>query len=739
MNAAGCIKKGFLVIFSVALLLIADAGFSPRSIAADERFGLDEGAGEVRSEIEAARLTYDAEKKIFNAFGDVVITRENQVLNSQAAEYNEKTGIAQVPGPFRLEADGDVLTGSDGAFNLINETGSLKSGQLFLTEQNAYLRAEKIEKLGVNRFFMTDCVLTTCDADRPAWSITGSEVDVTLEGYGKIKHASFRIKDVPVLYVPYFIFPAKTKRQTGLLPPTFGYSDRIGADVEIPFFWAISDSTDATFYQRYLSSRGYMQGLEYRYMMAEESRGTFMLDILSDRRDVKNMADPDEIDLSPFERTNTTRYWARGRVDHQLPLDIQGRLDVDVVSDQDYLREFKGNEFGLQARPDLEDLWERPLEENWSPTRRSALRLSRDGELYSLQAGMEYYQRPESIPDDPTAQPLGSAIFDLLPRKILGSPVYVGMRTDFDHVWRERGTTGYRTSASPSISIPFTLGPHVQVEPFSEYTILHQRYQSPLGNHETRTRRINDSGIRFSTAFDRVFRPDFFQATAVKHRLRPELTYRYRGPGDIERPSPWYEPVDQEGRLNQVVLSLKNFLDARYDRDDRTTYRQWGYLYLDQAFSIDRAREDLPPGQKREPLDPLTATLGINPTSDIRGRFRAEWDHYEKMITRTSASFDMYVDRDVGGKDFYSLDYSSNRLQDTKHLGVSCDIQLTNGISVGGTFERQLNSNDDIIQQAWIGLDRQCWGMKFGVDRTEHSIGFSVMFSLKGLGEFGDL
>jgi hypothetical protein len=197
--------------------------------------------------------------------------------------------------------------------------------------------------------------------------------------------------------------------------------------------------------------------------------------------------------------------------------------------------------------------------------------------------------------------------------------------------------------------------------------------------------------------------------------------------------------VDQEGRLNQVVLSLKNFFDARYDRDDRTTYRQWGYLYLDQAFSIDRAREDLPPGQKREPLDPLTATLGINPTSDIRGRFRAEWDHYEKMITRTSASFDMYVDRDVGGKDFYSLDYSSNRLQDTKHLGVSCDIQLTNGISVGGTFERQLNSNDDIIQQAWIGLDRQCWGMKFGVDRTEHSIGFSVMFSLKGLGEFGDL
>jgi hypothetical protein len=313
------------------------------------------------------------------------------------------------------------------------------------------------------------------------------------------------------------------------------------------------------------------------------------------------------------------------------------------------------------------------------------------------------------------------------------------MRTDFDHVWRERGTTGYRPSASPSISIPFTIGPYLQVEPFSEYTIAHQRYQSSSSGNDTRTRHVNDSGIRFSTAFDRIFKPEFFQASAVKHRLRPEITYQYRGPGEIEVPSPWYEPVDQEGRINQVVLSLKNFLDARYDRNDTTTYRQWGYLYIDQAYSIDRAREDLPPGEKREPFDPLTATLGINPTSDIQGRFKVEWDHYEKMITRTSASFDLSIDRKIGSKDEYSLDYSSNRLSNSQYLGISCDIYLRNGISVGGTFERELKSNDNIIQQAWLGLERQCWGMKFGVERRDRSIGFSMMFNLKGLGEFGRL
>ncbi|HDR16079.1 MAG TPA: LPS-assembly protein LptD [Desulfobacteraceae bacterium] len=739
MKPAGCMKKGFLVIFSIALLLFTDARLSPQAFGEEKRTGRRTGEGEIRSEIEAGRLSYDAEKRIYIAVDDVVITRENQVLSSQAAEYDESTGTARVPGSFRLEVDGDVLTGRDGVFDLLNETGHMEDGQLFLADDNAYMRAKKIEKLGAKRFLMSDCLVTTCEGECPTWSIAGSEVDVTLEGYGKVNHASFRIRNVPVLYIPYFLFPAKIKRQSGLLPPTFGYSDRTGADLEIPFFWAISDSTDATFYQRYLTRRGYMQGLEYRYMTTEDSRGSFMLDVLSDRRDIKNTTDPDEIDLSPFERTNTTRYWARGRADQELPLDIQGRLDVDFVSDQDYLREFKKSGLGLQARPDLESRWDRPFEEIWAPFRRSALRLSRDGGLYSLQAGMEYYQRPESLPDDPTPQPLGSMMFDLLPRRILETPVYAGMRTDFDHVWREHGATGYRTSVSPAFSIPFTIGPYLQVEPFSEYTIAHQRYQGSTGGNDTRTRHIHDSGLQLSTAFDRIFRPGFFQAAAVKHRLRPELTYRYRGPGDAERPAPWYEPVDQEGRLNQVVLSLKNFLDARYDRDEKTTYRQWGYLYLDQAYSIDRAREDLPPGEKREPFDPLMATLGINPGSNLRGRFSAEWDHYEKMITTTNASLDMAFDRKVGGKDYYSLDYSSNRLRNRKHLGISCDIYLVNGISVGGTFERELKTNDNVIQQAWLGLERQCWGMKFAVERSDRSVGFSLMVNLKGLGEFGSL
>ena len=127
----------------------------------------------------------------------------------------------------------------------------------------------------------------------------------------------------------------------------------------------ISDQVDATLYQRYMSERGYMQGLEFRYLADEKSKGIFLFDILSDKIEEKNMDDPDELEISPFTRTNHTRYWLRGGADQNLPFGFSARLDTDYVSDQDYFREFQGSLLGYQGRPDLTRELGRSLEERY--------------------------------------------------------------------------------------------------------------------------------------------------------------------------------------------------------------------------------------------------------------------------------------------------------------------------------------------------------------------------------------
>lgn len=81
---------------------------------------------------------------------------------------------------------------------------------------------------------------------------------MTVDGYGTIRHGAFRVRDVPVFYVPYFLFPVKKTRQTGFLLPRLAYSrDKNGLDISIPFFIALSDRMDATLYQRYMEKEDF--------------------------------------------------------------------------------------------------------------------------------------------------------------------------------------------------------------------------------------------------------------------------------------------------------------------------------------------------------------------------------------------------------------------------------------------------------------------------------------------------
>src|SRR2546428_640216 len=86
--------------------------------------------------------------------------------------------------------------------------------------------------------------------------------------------ASFWAKGVPLVpFFPFFAAAIRRERQTGFLPPVFGTSGRRGFFAEIPFFWAISDSQDATLGLDFFERRGVGGSAEYRYILSERQRG----------------------------------------------------------------------------------------------------------------------------------------------------------------------------------------------------------------------------------------------------------------------------------------------------------------------------------------------------------------------------------------------------------------------------------------------------------------------------------
>jgi len=717
-------------VLLAAVLQASLLGAVDRSLG--DRFVGDRNA---KWQITANTMSYDREEGLYVAQGDVVITRAGQVLKAEEARYNEKTGMVEAIGEVVLETNGDVLRAEKALFDLNSQTGRITKGRIFLRDNHYYISGDDLEKTGQETYVVKSFHLTTCDGDKPDWSITGSEVEITIEGYGSVKNAVFRIRDLPAFYLPYALFPVKTKRQSGFLPPSMGYSSRNGVEVEIPFFWAISDQMDATFYEHYMVERGLMQGLEYRYVAEGSSRGDFLFDILSDKISEKDLSDPDELDLSPFARTNKTRYWFRSKADQQLPLGVKAKLDTDYVSDQDYLKEFHQSLFGYQARPNLVKDFGRPVEDLWSPTRRSALRLDRDQPGYSLQAASSYYQRPENPSDDPTPQPLGGLDFSLLPGTFPIAPFFMTLDTDYDYIWREAGDRGQRASLTSLLTYPMWLGRYLQFEPSVRYTRNAQWLDPSVSGKDKQTREAYEGQARFSTVAERIYETNWDSARRLKHKVVPSLLYNYRVHKDLSSYRPWFEPMDAEGKMNRVALALDNFLDAKRETEkEGALYEQWARFTLIQGYRINGTwwEDDLSIEDK--PFEPLIGILTLRPLSNVYLNGEVHWDHYDKEIPFADVALTVQIPRYGGRADYFGVDYQYDK-EGEKGFNFSAHVNLDYGFAVGGSLRRDMNSEDSLQESLYIEYQSQCWGVRVISDNLDGVDSIMIQFRLLGLGD----
>ncbi len=690
------------------------------------------------SDVELSASSYKLDLKTgnYNAKGNVILKKGEMVLHAGEAVYNTNTKIAEVSGNILIEIGGDTLSGDSGIFNMVTQAGTINDAHLFMRENNYYLDGARIETLGKDRYSVKDFRLTTCNNPSPEWSVTGSEIQVTVEGFGKVKAAAFRIKDVPVFYLPYMIFPVKTKRQSGLLIPSAGYSTRNGTELEIPIFWAISNSADATFYERLISRRGYMQGIEFRYAGQKNSKGTFSFDILSDRIEDKNMNDPDQLELSPFNRTNRARYWFRGKMEQSLYRGIKARMDVDVVSDQDYFKEFETGLSGHSYRPDYESDYGRPVAEFISPLRRSILRLSRDSDNYSFQASSSFSQRPEGFIDDTTPQSLAGFYFSMLPRFIRESGLSFSMNGDYDYVWREFGQKGHSFSISPAVSYPLWSGKYLQFEPGLKYSRDMQWLdKNGVNTVDYQSRDAYQIQARLSTVLERIFEVDMRQAKRLKHKIIPNLMYEYRSYRDQDLYKPWFESIDSDGSFNRVTFSLDNIFDVKnVDEKGNITYSQWGTFRIIQAYDIHESRREESQGQEKEPFEPLTAVFSFTPIKQMNMDAEIQWDHYEDDFTFADIALKLEVERANGKTDSYRLDYVYNG-NGNKGLNYYLNINILNGFSIGSSLQRDIELGHDIARNLWVEYNSQCWGIQLGMEKYDDESRIMLGFKLTGFGE----
>ncbi|MGQ9618072.1 MAG: LPS-assembly protein LptD [Candidatus Aminicenantia bacterium] len=202
------------------------------------------------------------------ARGEVSVELGETRIFSDELEYNFEKKTIAAKGNVIVDMPGQSISAKEILLNLDDKTGEMKD-VFIMNEQGLFLRADYLKRESEKVYRLKNSILTSCTQPNPRWSIHSKNIKLKKDDYVDIWGGEFKIKSLPVFYLPYLRYPLpKEGRKTGFLMPQIGSSDIRGYTLSSAFFWAIGRSTDLTLYGEYFSKWGGGLGTEFRWRTA---------------------------------------------------------------------------------------------------------------------------------------------------------------------------------------------------------------------------------------------------------------------------------------------------------------------------------------------------------------------------------------------------------------------------------------------------------------------------------------
>jgi LPS-assembly protein len=659
--------------------------------------------------IEADSISYDYETDTYHAGGSVVMTYAGGLLTADHVFLDKRRDQARAEGHVVLRSDQDTLEGDRIDFDIKHKTGVAYQGRAFMARNHFYLAGDRIEKTGEFSYIVHDARATTCDGPCPDWQLAGDKLDVTVEGYGTLKHAKLLAKGIPVLYIPYLVFPAKTKRQSGLLPPYFAYSDtKLGMDVEIPIFLAISDDMDATLYQRYMDKRGYKQGVEFRYFTSLNNFGTFYGDFMHDTGRVTETAGG----ISRDWQSDHQR-WSL-YLNHQTQFDsgLYFRTDIRKVSDSWYFKDFASHNYYLGHYAATEDQRFRkvPFVGNEAlGSLESTARLVKNWSLYSITALGSYTDNFTALSNDATLQKYPEITLIGTKHPLFGSPANFEFMSAYVYYYRDAGQKGHFYELKPTLSLPIDLGGYGLLTPeFGLWEVLWRRDdQQPTSSDKQGTRSLYRAALNLTTEISRVYNIGGQAVEKIRHGIRPELNYTYIP--DVNQTSlpDFIAPVREQHALSYGLTN--SFLARWKSKDGKITYREFLRLKLAQTYDIKETNRDTAAaGGDRKPFGEVQMEADFSPFQYLSFMARNKYD--VNKTTWSQANYDLTLSSTRGDAAVLGYRYTQNSIEE---INLYLKAVVTKSLDL--TYQQRRNQliRKDFEKKLGLRYNKQCWNVEF--------------------------
>jgi LPS-assembly protein len=616
--------------------------------------------------------------------GEVHLTYSDITIICDRATFNKATNDVVAEGNVFFEQQGQTVVCERAEFNLETKRGTLHKSATYTDRTpdgtTLLVDAWRTDKTGEESYTLENATLTACQETVPKWSFTAKRARVKLDDRAVMYNPIFRIKNVPVLYLPYLSLSiSKKDRSSGLLLPSLGSSNIRGRTLHVAYYQTLGRSADILFRGDVFTKRGLGFGFDFRARPNETSYlafGTFLVKdrLLGPKRDAFGNKLPDQGGSSFY--ADAVQNFKNGFV---------AVADVNITSNFAFRQVFAEN-----------------AQQAISPEERSQLYVNKNWHAFSFNVSL--YEQSIFLRED-TIKTRTLPSFELNKRseRISDSfPLYFSFESSAEGVKRTVARGNNSTFRTPNVSQRFDFFPTITLplKPLAGFTFtpslsfrstfysdsLNPVTQEVTGQNLYRNYADINLDLR-PPAVARIFRKKD-GSTWFKHTIEPYVAYRrILGADNFDR-TIHYDERDMIAETNQLEYGVTNrFFVKRPTPDGQATQaHEWMSLTIAQQHFFDA---DLGGVIKTGQRNQFIATTALTGFAFFSGRRDFSPLHVNARVRPNDLAFaDVRMDMDTTNGELRNLSVSGGLLQFRELFSLSQSWYYTRRIPTGnGQFD----------------------------------------------------
>jgi lipopolysaccharide assembly outer membrane protein LptD (OstA) len=591
---------------------------------------------------------------------------------------------------------------------------NLQNGYVLIYDETLKISGQSIRRYGEDFYTGDNVEYTSCLGTPPAWSLNARSMVIPVEGYAKAEDVTMETHNYPLLWIPRLPFPAKLKRQTGLLFPGVSSSSDYGFRFDVPVYVVLGRSMDWTFSPTYLSQRGLLLRNEFRYCLDYDKLGLFYLENLNDRRGGESTSNGvlDEIPRERWffkaEQTGRSYNW-----------------DINLVSTPDYFRDI-GTFYTAKSMPTVMQGDTHAFDD--SNLQELISRAQWAGSYKKISASLSGQWKQSLLNDDNgnTIQQLPRLTMHMRESDIPGTPLTISSQLNSVRLYSSDYIEGFKNDAKVELAYPINFYPYFTLRPFIQEFYRDTRFTETRGAfpRSTYTELWQARGASLSTT---LYSKRF--GSGLYHQFIPTATWTHQsiqsgGRDPFPQFSTQFLPGDTVTRLSDLELSFANYLRDNTGNSLADLTVTSTYSHIDELWGLVETR------------------MNLRPASWVEASFTNKSGREPKQAYATQEqSFRIAFLDDRKDILYISQDY--NRTLDTNLVKIGTLLTLTKEIKVGFDTGYDYSQRKHYTSNQSIFYTSQCWALELNRkvepangNLVEREITWTLVLRLLGLGDF---